>query len=259
MRKTAADSTKEKKERKNTVKSRNVKNTGKSVKSKVSSKTNSSNNRKPVICKKCSIEFADISKRNAHHCNGESRYYVCDHCGSKFKIKENFVVHRQTKHSTEVVVRKKVGMNSKKEIHNNGSLQMEINANNKEFGEFVIDALYLDNNQLSCRARNLECFLTNNAFQMKAHREKYHMLLEQRISFEKWRNLIPDNFLTEQMSGNDVEMKNGGKVKSRVTNVDVKSFALKGDELRKESQSQAAIHKNFGDYLEKLKRRYAGV
>jgi len=261
MRKTDADSTKEKKVRKSTVKSRNVQNTGKSVKSKLPSKTNSSNNRKPVICKKCSIEFADISKRNAHHCNGESRYYVCDHCGSKFKIKENFVVHRQTKHSTEVVVRKKVGMNSKKESHHNGTLQMEVNANNQELGEFVIDALYLDNNQLNCRARNLECFVTNNAFEMKAHREKYHMLLEQRISFKKWRNLIPDSFLSGELSGNDAKMKYDGKVKSRDINVELKSFALKGDEstLKKESQSEAAIHKNFGVYLEKLKRRYAGV
>jgi len=259
MRNTTAASTKEKLERKKPVESRNVQTNETSTKSKFSSKRNSSNNRKPVICKQCHIEFADISKRNAHHCNGDARYYMCDQCDSKFKVKENFVVHRQTKHSTAVVVRKKVAMKSKKETHHGvGVMQMEINANNQELGEFVIDALYMHNNQLKCRARNLECFVTNNALAMKAHREKYHMRLEQRISYLKWRDLIPNSFLNEEFSENE-EMKNDGNGKSRDASTDVKSFALNGDEETAQGESQAAISKNFGDYLKKLRQRYAGV
>jgi len=242
------------------MRSRSVQTNETSTKSKFSSKRNSSNNRKPVICKQCYIEFADISKRNAHHCNGDARYYVCDQCDSKFKVKENFVVHRQTKHSTEVVVRKKVAMKSNKENHYGvGMIQMEVNANNQELGEFVIDALYMHNNQLKCRARNLECFVTNNALAMKAHREKYHMHLEQRISYLKWRDLIPNSFLNEEFSENDEEMKNDEKVKSRDASTDVISFALKGDQETAQKESQAAINKNFGDYLKKLRQRYAGV
>ena len=259
MRKTTEASTKKKPERKNTVRKSNiVQTTEKSTKMDLPARRNSSLIRKPVVCKQCLTEFADISKRNAHNCKGEARYYVCDQCDSRFKVKDNFVTHRQTKHSTEVVVRKKIGTKEMKENRHYRTLEIEENLNSQDFGDFVVDALYLLNNQLQCRAMNQECFVTNNAFKMKAHREKYHMLLEQRISFVKWRDLIPANFLTGEVSENDVEM-NAVQVKSSDTFNDNNSYVQKRHGSTSEKGSQDAIHKNFGVYLEKLRRRYAGV
>ena len=84
------------------------------------------------------------------------------------------------------------------------------------------------------------------------------MLLEQRISFVKWRDLIPANFITGEVSENDVEM-NAVQVKSSDTFNDNNSYVQKRHGSTSEKGSQDAIHKNFGVYLEKLRRRYAGV
>ena len=75
MRKTTEASTQKKPERKNTVRKSNiVQTTEKSTKMVLPARRNSSLIRKPVVCKQCLTEFADISKRNAHNCKGEARY-----------------------------------------------------------------------------------------------------------------------------------------------------------------------------------------
>eukprot|EP00091_Calanus_sinicus_P006368 TRINITY_DN17012_c0_g1_i1.p1 TRINITY_DN17012_c0_g1~~TRINITY_DN17012_c0_g1_i1.p1 ORF type:complete len:219 (+),score=68.50 TRINITY_DN17012_c0_g1_i1:26-658(+) len=165
--------------------------------------------KKRMSCKLCPERFTDKVRLSQHmetHGNGP-RYFKCDQCESKFKVMVNYVKHRQTKHTTAgIVVRKKFGIRIKTE---KGDETQEMNANDLNFGEFVVDALYLDKDQLNCRVRNLECFTTGNAFEMKAHREKYHQLLEQRISFEKWRQLLPVRFLNkvDEVEANEKEEK----------------------------------------------------
>jgi len=222
------------------------------------SKADSSQKKRVVIvtCKQCLKQFAGISKRNEHKCSGGSRFYECDQCNSKFKIKDNFVKHRQAKHSTSVVVRKKVGSKMWKE---NGRGEFaEMNANIRDFGEFVVDALYLESGRLNCRVRNLECFDTKNAFEMKAHREKYHGLLENRISFEKWRQLIPDIFLNDKSSET---MDDTPSVAINVTKIiqNVKSETEEVPLKNADKKIEDPVRKDFREYLVKLRKRYSGL
>ena len=153
------------------------------------------------------------------------------------------------------MVRKKVGPRVKKEPTEAGTLEM--NDNHQDFGEFIIDALYLDRGQLNCRVRNMECFATENAFEMKAHREKYHLLLEQRISFDKWKHLIPGRYLNKAggiESKEDVQIKDDIDVTKIIQNVQAES----ADPIIDFEKAVDPIRKDFGDYLVKLKHRYAG-
>lgn len=220
------------------------------------SRSDSSQKRKVVTCKQCVKQFADVSKRNEHKCSGGSRDYECDQCDSKFKIKNNFVKHRQAKHSTSVVVRKKVGSKMRKE--NDSRAFAEMNANNHDFGEFVVDALYLESGWLNCRVRNLECFDTKNAFEMKAHREKYHGLLENRISFQKWRHLIPERFLNDKSSE---EIDDTPDVAVNVTKIiqNVKPETEEAPLKNADTKVEDPVRKDFGDYLIKLRKRYSGL
>jgi len=220
------------------------------------SRADSSQKRKVVACKQCGKQFADISKRNEHKCSGGSRYYECDQCNSKYKIKDNFVKHRQAKHSTSVVVvRKKVGSKMRKE---NDSLEsLEMNANIHDFGEFVVDALYLESGSLNCRVRNLECFNTKNAFEMKAHREKYHALLENRISFKKWRHLIPERFLKYGLSET---MDDAQNVTVDVTKIIQNAKPVEKAPLKNaDAKIEDRVRKDFREYLVKLRKRSSGL
>ena len=65
-------------------------------------------------------------------------------------------------------------------------------------------------------------------------------------------------FLTGEVSENEVEM-NAVQVKNSDTFNENNSFVQRRHGSTSEKGSQNAIHKNFGDYLDKLRRRYAGV
>ena len=213
--------------------------------------------KKRMECKLCPERFPDKVKLSQHmetHGNGP-RYFKCDQCESKFKLMDIYLKHRQTKHVTAgIVVRKKVGTRIKTDKGDDES--MEMNANDLFWGEFVIDALYMDKDQLNCRVRNLECFTTGNAFEMKAHREKYHQLLEQRISFEKWRLLLPARFLNlvDEMEADKKEEKDAIDVARIIENA--KPNFKVSDEYEKKVLDP--IRKDFGEYLVNLKHRYAG-
>merc|ERR1712096_135327 len=199
---------------------------------------------KTVACTQCKQKFADKGKLQQHmKTHSGPRYYKCDQCASKYKIKDNFVKHRKTKHATAgIVVRKKVGTRIKSEEHVN-SVKIELNDNN-DFGEFIIDGLYLsDESHLNCRVRNLDCFSTRNLVEIKVHRETYHQLLEQRIPFEKWTNVLPNRFVKIK------EMEDELQVPNADTPLEVDDDKKLLDPVKK---------KQFGDLLVKLKNRYAG-
>ena len=165
-------------------------------------------------------------------------------CISKYKVKDYFVKHRLVEHSSAgVVVRNNVGMKAKKEPVAAGTLEM--NDNHVDFGEFIIDALYLDKGQFSCRVRNFWCFTTDNALEMKAHREKYHLILEQRIPFEKWKNSIPAMFVNIIEEDVKEEIKNEESI---VVSIDDKDDI---DPMIKD-------RKDFVEYLHKMAPRYVG-
>ena len=183
-------------------------------------------------------------KRNEHRCDGGKRYYACDQCDFKYKVKDNYVKHRLAKHpSGGVVVRKNVGMEFKKEPVAAGTLEM--NDDYEDFGEFIIDALYLDKGQFSCRVRNFWCFTTDNALEMKAHREKYHLILEQRIPFEKWKHSIPARFV------NNIEED----VKEEIKNEE--SIVVSKDD-KDDIDPMIKDRKDFVEYLHKMAPRYVG-
>jgi len=206
--------------------------------------------KKRMPCKLCPERFTDKVKLSQHmetHGKGP-RYFKCDQCESKFKVMTNYVKHRQTKHVTAgVVVRKKVGTRIKTEKGDDRT--QEMNANNLDFGEFVVDALYLDKDQLNCRVRNLDCFTTGDAYKMKTHREKFHQLLEKRISFEKWRHLLPARFLIKvDEIKEDKKEENVARI---IENVNPDSVVSEGYEKK----VLDPIMKDFGEYL---KHRCAG-
>jgi len=207
-----------------------------------------------VSCKICLKKFSGISNRD-HMCRGGSRYYRCDKCDSKFKVKANFVKHKLTKHPPSVVGRREIRITARKEEYSDS---MEMNANYEQFGEFIVDALYVYKGNLNCRVRNAECFVTENAFEMKAHRVKFHILLEKRFSFEKWRNLIPNKFLNPQ--GSEASKKKESEdatidVAKIIQNAQSKhKDPMKKDERRVEGP--LPIRKDFDEYLVKLKHSH---
>jgi len=215
--------------------------------------------KKRMPCKLCPERFTDKVKLSQHmetHGNGP-RYFKCDQCESKFKVMGNYVKHRQTRHATaEIVVRNKVKTRIKTEKVKDETL--EINANDLNFGEFLIDALYLDKGQLTCRVRNLDCFTTGNAFKMKEHREKYHQLLEQRISFEKWSQLLPVRFLNK-VEGLEAVMR---KERDAIDVIRIIENAKADCEVSSEDYEKKVldpIMKGFVEYLVNLKHGYAGL
>eukprot|EP00092_Neocalanus_flemingeri_P006518 GFUD01007026.1.p1 GENE.GFUD01007026.1~~GFUD01007026.1.p1 ORF type:complete len:253 (-),score=59.32 GFUD01007026.1:23-781(-) len=225
----------------------------------ISVSTSKRSSSKTVGCKHCPGHFADKTKLMKHmETHTGPRYYTCDQCASKYKSKDNFVKHRQTQHgSVGIVVRKKVGkrIKSEKPLHAGA---LEWNDNQVDLGEFIIDGLYLsDENQLSCRVRNLDCFSTRNLIEMKTHRETFHQLLEQRISFEKWMNVLPDRFLNKKDDNVD-DIKD-----VKIDTIDVvqvlkdvsTDHAVKVEDDQKHPDP---IKKEFGDLLVKLKHRYTG-
>merc|ERR1712096_566137 len=206
---------------------------------------------KTVACTQCKHKFADKVNLQQHmKSHSGPGYYKCDQCASKYKIKDNFVKHRKTKHTPAgIIVRKKAGTRIKSEGYVN-SVKMELN-DNHDFGEFIIDGLYLsDENNLNCRVRNLDCFSTRNLNKMKVHRETYHQVLEQRIPFEKWMNVLPNRFVKIKQMQDVIKEKVELQVpKDADLALEVDDDKMLLDPVKK---------KQFGDLLVKLKNRYAG-
>jgi len=218
-------------------------------------KEDGANNKKTFINKHKPLKR---KSSKAQHNGDEAAIYIhkCDQCASKFKAWKTCMKHKHFKHFTDDAYAK-VETNIK-ECYTSGRL--EIDANLKNFEEFIIDALYSNEGRLICRGGDSECFSTDNALEMKAHRERYHALLELRFPFDKWKHLVPELHLVDCDIGAEIKRHN---VSIDVIEIlqNVKLEYGKSKENIKDIRigvGEDSIRKDFSDYLAKLRCRRAG-
>jgi len=176
--------------------------------------------------------------------------------GAILKGMASLLKHKIPKQYTPAVSSNKIESNSEQGLFSGAA---EMNSNHQEVGEFVIDALYVKGDQLNCRAGNIECFETDTVLEMKAHREKYHMLLEQRFAFETWRHLLPERFLknTNIDQNKSMERLHGDiDVLEKIRNARKDVTEVSHGNVKKTIEDP--IRKDFSDYLVKVRSRCFG-
>jgi len=189
------------------------------------------------------------------------REFICDKCTSVFKSKSKYLDHRKTSHtqpSVEVRQRKSTSIRSvKKENTSN-----DMNSNDANFGDFIVDALYVSkDSKLVCCSGNLECFSTIKILDMKHHREKYHGILESRIGYDTWKNLVPGKFLplVKAMHNNHFHDERKDEV------IDVAKIVRDAGSRRssvsraKSAKLQSPIRQKVKQYLMSLEQKYVGA
>ena len=175
---------------------------------------------------------------------------------SKSKAREMPVEHKINNHSAAELSYNEVDKHSEEGVF---AVPLEINSNYEDIGEIIIDALYLKGDQLYCRAANMECFQTDSVFEMKAHREKYHVLLEQRFSFETWRHLLPERcFISVNIEKNKSINRKPGDIDiiEKIKNARTAETNVTQENINKTIEHP--IRKEFSDYLVKLRSRRIG-
>jgi len=175
---------------------------------------------------------------------------------SILKGKASLLKHKIPKQSTPAVSGNETGSNTEQGLFSGPA---EMNSNHQDVGEFIIDALYVKGDQLNCKASNMECFETDSVLEMKAHREKYHMLLEQRFAFETWRHLLPERFLknTNIDQNKSMERLHGDiDVLEKIRNARKDVTEISHGNVKKTIEDP--IRKDFSDYLVKVRSRCFG-
>lgn len=191
------------------------------------------------------------SQKKKHSCHKRN------HDDSKLKEGTSLMKHKVSKHSTAAASRNKVESNTVKGLFL-FSGPAEMNSNHQDV-EFIIDALYVKDDRLYCRAGNIECFETDAILEMKAHREEYHMLLEQRFSFETWRHVLPERFWKNIIIEKNTSMERlhvDIDVLEKIKNARNAITEVSHENVKKTIEDP--IRKNFSDYLVKLRGRCFG-
>jgi len=188
------------------------------------------------------------------------RDFICDKCTSVFKSKSKYLVHRKTSHTQpSVEVRQRKSTSSRSVKKENTSKDM--NSNDANFGEFIVDALYVSkDSKLVCCSGNLVCFSTNKILDMKHHREKYHGILESRIGYDTWKHLVPGNFLPlAKAMHNNLHNERKDEV------IDVAKIVRDAGSRRspvsraKSAKLQSPIREKVKQYLMSLEQKYVGA